>query len=184
MSLWRQITRGARVLINRAAADRDVADEVQHFLDEVTADFVSRGLPLEAARREARLRVGNAGVVRDELRASGWENLVGTSLSDLRHGARRLRNAPGFTVVCVITLALGIGASTAIFSAVNPILFAPLPYPLAVWRIDTVLLLMLSFAMVPVAMGRWMPERLESILLVVVYAAYLVAQTMLAARLF
>ena len=62
--------------------------------------------------------------------------------------------------------------------------FTPLPYPLAVWRIDTVLLLMLSFAMVPVAMGRWMPERLESILLVVVYAAYLVAQTMLAARLF
>src|SRR5438874_5783928 len=129
MSLWRQITRGARVLINRAAADRDVADEVQHFLDEVTADFVSRGLPLEAARREARLRVGNAGVVRDELRASGWESLVGTSLSDLRHAARRLRNAPGFTVVCVITLALGIGASTAIFSAVNPILFEPLPYP-------------------------------------------------------
>jgi len=62
--------------------------------------------------------------------------------------------------------------------------YTPLPFPLAVWRIDAVLLLMLAFALVPVAMGRWMPERLEAILLVVVYAAYLVAHTMLAARFF
>src|SRR5262245_37921489 len=129
MSVWRQITGGARVLANRTAADQDVADEVQHFLDETAADLMSRGLPPEAARREARLRVGNAAAVRDELRASGWEHIVGTTLADLRHAARRLRNAPGFTLVCVITLALGIGASTAIFSAVNPILFQPLPYP-------------------------------------------------------
>jgi len=129
MSLWRQITRGTHVLTRRAAADQDVADEVQHFLDETAADLVARGLSPDAARREARLRVGNAAAVRDELRASGWENLVGTTLSDLRHAGRRLRLAPGFTVVCVITLALGIGASTAIFSAVNPILFEPLPYP-------------------------------------------------------
>jgi len=129
MSLWRHITRGTHVLTRRAAADQDVADEVQHFLDETAADLVARGLSPDAARREARLRVGNAAAVRDELRASGWENLVGTTLSDLRHAGRRLRLAPGFTVVCVITLALGIGASTAIFSAVNPILFEPLPYP-------------------------------------------------------
>lgn len=60
----------------------------------------------------------------------------------------------------------------------------PLPYPLSVWRVDTVVLLLLAFALVPVAMGRWLPERFESILLVVIYAAYLVVETMLAARLF
>ena len=65
------------------------------------------------------------------MRAYGWENVVETSLADVRCGARRLRAHPGFAAVSVLTLALGIGASTAIFSAVNPILFEPLPYPQA-----------------------------------------------------
>ena len=129
MSLWRQLTSGLRVLTRRTAADQDVADEVEHYLDEAAADLESRGLSRDAARREARLQVGNAMVVRERLRASGWEHVVGTSLADLRHAARQLRSAPAFAAVSVLTLALGIGASTAIFSAVNPILFQPLPYP-------------------------------------------------------
>ena len=117
------------MLTHPAAADRDVTDEVQQYLEDATAAHVANGLSPGQAARAARLEVGSVLGVREQVRGSGWEAAVGALFGDLRFAARRLRATPGFTAVTVLTLALGIGATTAIFSAVHPILFAPLPYP-------------------------------------------------------
>jgi putative ABC transport system permease protein len=129
VSLWRQFTRGIRVLAHRRRADNDAADEVEHYLEQATASLIANGLSPHDARRAARLELGSPNSVSEEIRSYGWEHTLQTLLTDLHYAARQLIRNPGFAFVTTLTLALGIGASTAIFSAVNPILFKPLPYP-------------------------------------------------------
>ncbi|MBV9436839.1 MAG: ABC transporter permease [Acidobacteria bacterium] len=129
MSLWRHFTRGLRTLARPAAADDDLADELQQFVDAAASDFIAQGVPPEEARRRAQRELGNAVAVRDQVRSYGWENVMSDFFGDLRYALRQLRNHAGFSFTAILILALGIGASTAIFSAVNPILFKALPYP-------------------------------------------------------
>lgn len=129
MSLWRQITHGLRSLVRRSAADRDLSEEVRQYFDDATAAWIERGLGAEDARRAARLELGSLTAAQEQVRSYGWENALRILAADLSYAARQMRGNPGFAIVSVLTLALGIGASTAIFSAVDPILFKPLPYP-------------------------------------------------------
>ncbi len=129
MSLWRQLTRGLRVLTNRDAADRDLADEVGDYLERATAELVARGVPPDEARRRARLEVGNVAAVRDQVREHAWESVIHALATDVRYAARQYRRNPGFTATVILILALGIGAAATIFSVVDPILLEPLPYP-------------------------------------------------------
>lgn len=129
MSVWRQLTRGLHALTNRADTDRNVADEVDDYLENARLAHLARGLSPEEALRAARIEIGGVTNAREQVRRYGWENAVEMILADARYAGRRFRSNPGFTAVTVITLAIGIGASTAIFSAVDPILFKSLPYP-------------------------------------------------------
>ena len=129
MSLGTQIVRGLRALVRPAATDRDVADEVDHYLAEATAAYREQGLSDEEARRAAQLELGSRTTVRQDIRAIGWETRIESLLVDLHRAVRRLRRSPAFSAVAAGTLALGIGASTAMFSIVRPVLLQSLPYP-------------------------------------------------------
>jgi predicted permease len=128
MSLWRQIAHGVRVLKNRQAADQDIADEAHHYLEEATAGYIAQGLSPGDARRAARLEIGSLTVVREQVRGYGWENIFGTFLADVHRALRRLRRSPAFAAASLLTLALGIGATTSIFSVIDGVLLKPLPY--------------------------------------------------------
>ena len=128
MSIWRQLSRGLRALTNRRVADKDIADEVESYLEQASEALEANGVSADEARRAVRLHLGHATAIREQVRSYGWENFISARVSDVRYAARRLRHNPGFTVVCVLTLAIAIGANSAIFSVLNGILLKPLPY--------------------------------------------------------
>ncbi|MEP7384768.1 MAG: ABC transporter permease, partial [Gemmatimonadota bacterium] len=104
-----------------------IADEVEHFLEQATAVRVAGGATPEEARRATRLEMGSASAVREEVRSYGWERTVGTVLADAGYALRVLRRTPVFTAIAIFVIALGSGAVTTIFSAMNAIVLRPLP---------------------------------------------------------
>jgi putative ABC transport system permease protein len=125
MSVFNRITN----LLHRSRLDAEIDAELRSHIEMRVEESVARGMTPEEARREAQLRFGNATAMQERVAEADASLGLETLARDLRFAGRQLRRAPGFALTAVLILALGIGAVTAIFSAVYPILFEPLPYP-------------------------------------------------------
>jgi putative ABC transport system permease protein len=118
-------------LMNRDAVESELDDELRFHFDAAVAKLEARGHSHEEAKRLARLEFGTADSVKEEHRDARGTRALETLVTDLKYALRLLKKAPGYAIIAILTLALGIGANAAIFSFIEAWVIKPLPYPQA-----------------------------------------------------
>ncbi len=138
-------------------AEAQLDSEVAFHIDRLTEEYVAAGMRPEDARRRALLEFGGAEQVKEQIREIHRMQVLDFAVANLKLAARFLRKTPAFSLTVIFTLALGIGANSAVFSAIDAILLRPLPFPEA----DQLVLVEQHKAKGPAALNRVAPVRLE-----------------------
>lgn len=129
MAVLRRLLAGFRSLVHKQRVEQEMDEELREYLETAAEHKMRTGMPRETAMRAARVEMGGAEALKERVRDGGWESMVESVWRDILYAMRMLWKAPGFTLVAVLSLAIGIGANTAVFSFAETLLLRPLPVP-------------------------------------------------------